>query len=260
MSHRHTAVSRPRRLLSEIRKHVPPLPLVATLGFVIVVLALVLLVRPANAGSRTLAESYELKGADRFEFSIPFGDLEIEGVDGGPVRVRIEATCTGDRHCDEYLEDMRLEAKRRGNALRVKLRMAKMHAGLGLDFDDDDEWSGHRDHARRRGHDSDIRIVVQVPRSLSVDFNVGAGELDIRGLRHDISIDMGAGEINVRMAEREVRAVDVNLAVGEALIRQGGRTREYARVLGGPIRWSDGRGGANIEVNLGAGEVDVTLE
>jgi len=269
MSHRHPAVRRPRRLLAEIRNHLPPLPLVATLGFVLVVLALVLLVRPANAGSRTLTESYEPKGANRFEFSVPFADLKIEGVESGPVRVRIEATCEGDRHCDEYLEDMRLEATRRGNALRVKLRMAKLHAGLGLDLDEDDDddgWNGRRDHARHgdhdrsRRHDSNLRVVIQVPRSLSVDCNVGAGEVDVEGLRHDVSIDMGAGEVSVRMREREVRAVDVHLAVGEALIRQGGRTREYSRVLGGPIHWSDGRGSAEIEVHLGAGEVDVTLD
>jgi len=263
MSHHHPAGNRRRLTLAEIRKHVPPLALIATLGFVAAVLAMALLVRPAHAASRVLTESYDLEKADHFEFDIPYGDLKIEGVDSGPVRIRVEATCERDRHCDEFLEDMRLEASRRGHALRVKLKMAKMHAGLNIEFDegdDDGDW-GHRGrHGRSHGHDSEIRVIVQVPRSLSLDLNVGAGDVDIAGLRRDVTIDMGAGEINVRMPERVVRDVEVNLAVGEALIRQGGKTREFARVLGGPIRWSDGRGDAGIEVNLGAGEVDVTLD
>ena len=163
--------------------------------------AAVLLLTPAlfapaaqaeQAGSRTITGTYEPGSADKVQLDIPFGEVRVEGVDGGSVRVKL--------HC--------------------KRSHATWHLG----------------HDRQGSHGEDS------------------------GLREDVSIDMGAGEVSVRMAERAVQSVDVNLALGETVIHQGGRTREYTRVLGGPVRWTEGEGDAGIEVNLGAGEVEVTLE
>ena len=204
----------------------------------------------AQAGSRTITGTYEPGSAEKVQLDIPFGDVRVEGVDGGPVRARVEATCDGDRHCAEFLKGLRLESDVRGRTLRVKLECPKSHAAWNLGHDRDGS----------DGRDSGLRVTVQIPRSLALDLNVGAGEVNIEGLRDDVSIDMGAGEVTVRMAERVVQSVDVNLGVGETVIHQGGRTQEYARVLGGPVRWSAGKGDAGIEVNLGAGEVEVTLE
>jgi hypothetical protein len=202
-----------------------------------------------------------VESARALELNIPFGDVQVEGVAGGPVRVRVEATCSNDSHCDEFLEGLRLEAKRRDSTLKIKLEGPEMHAGWDLDFDGDDgdrQGRGRRHHSN--DHDAGLRVTVQVPRSLALDLNIGAGEVSVQGLRHDVSVNMGAGEVNVSMAERSVESVDLTVAVGEARIHQGGRTSENVSVLGGPVRWRGGKGDAGIEVNMGAGEVEVTLE
>ena len=219
--------------------------LVATLAFVALGLLLTLFASPADASSRTLSETYAVGSAERLDLAIPFGDLKIEGVDGGGVRVRVEATCTREGDCEEFVEGLRLESKSRGRTLHVKLERAKLH--------------NHGEHSDRDG-EANIRITVQVPRSLELSLSMGAGVVDIAGLRHDLTINLGAGEIAVRMPERSVGTIDVALAVGEAQITQGGRTRDYARVLGGPIHWREGKGEAEIDVSLGAGSVDVTLD
>lgn len=232
--------------------------IVGTLVIVAVCLVLPLLARSAEASSRTLSESYAVGSAERLDLAIPFGDLKIEGVDGGSVRVRVEATCTRDQECAEFVEQLRLESKSRGRTLHVKLEGAKLRDHL--DFDGDGK--GHADHGEHFDRDgkANLRVFVQVPRSLTLKLAMGAGVVDIAGLRHDLEINLGAGEIAVRMQERSVGAIDVSLAVGEAQITQGGRTRDYARVLGGPIRWREGKGDAEIDVSLGAGSVDVTLD
>jgi hypothetical protein len=251
----------------------------ATLAFVALGLVLTLLAAPADAASRTLSETYAVGSAERLDLAIPFGDLKIEGVDGGGVRVRVEATCTRDEDCEEFVENLRLESKTRGRTLHVKLEGARLRDHLDLDglghddgAEENDEsdlhrrgrsqYRGHADHGRHFDRDGkeNIRVIVQVPRSLTLKLAMGAGVVDIAGLRHDLEINLGAGEIAVRMPERSVGAIDVELAVGEAQITQGGRTRDYARVLGGPIRWREGKGDAEIDVSLGAGSVDVTLD
>jgi hypothetical protein len=228
--------------------------LVLSAAAVLAVMFLVMAASPARAGERrVLTGEYPVANARRLEVSVPFGEVRIEGTDDGQVRVRVEAECDGDRHCDEFLEDLRLEGKNRGGALHVKLEGSNFHAGL--DFDRHD-----RGWDRDGDTDIDITVVVKVPRSLKVDLNMGAGEVNVVGLRQDLSIDLGAGEVNVHMLARHVGSVEVDMAVGETVIHQGGKTKEYARVLGGPVRWREGNGEAGIDVNLGAGAVEVTLD
>lgn len=226
--------------------------LVLSAAAVLAAMFLVLAASPAGASEqRTLTGDYPVANARRLEVGVPFGEIRIVGTDDSRVRVRVKATCDDDSHCDEFLEDLRLEGTTRGGTLHVKLEGSNFHTGLdrnGRGNDDED------------GPDTEVSIVVEVPRSLNVDLNMGAGEVNIEGLRQDLSIDLGAGDVNVHMQARHVGSVDVNMAIGETTIHQGGKTREYARVLGGPVRWREGKGEAGIEVNLGAGEVEVTLE
>jgi len=236
--------------------------LLATAGVVLAVLLLVLAATPANAAeTKSVNGDYSTGDARRLELDIPFGQLHVRGTDGSKVVVRVTATCEG-ADCDEFFKEFHLESSTRGATLRVKLDGATFRDSWNLDGDASSRGWSHSKH-KGRGHvdrDADIEIVVEVPRSLEVDLNMGAGRIDIRDLSKGLSIDLGAGEIAVRMAAKNVGTVDVKMAVGGTTIHEGGRTREYARVLGGPVRWHDGKGDAGIDVNVGAGDVDVTLE
>jgi hypothetical protein len=269
-AHRHRRLRRPAVIARSVEHSLDrsgALVLVAAAAAVLVVLLLVVAATPAHAERVTNVNGeYSLDRAHRLELGIPFGGLHVKGTDGNRVLVHVTATCkTGD--CENLFKDLRLESSNRGGTLKVKL----LGSSFGTDWNSDDDakhswddWDrgGKRDHRSYHGDgpDGDLTITVEVPRSLEVDLNMGAGEIDIDGLREDLSIDLGAGEINLRMAARNVATVAVNMAVGETTIHEGGHTREYSRILGGPIRWDDGKGDAGIDVNVGAGEVDVTLE
>ena len=233
----------------------------------LLVLPLTLSATPARAdATRTLTGEYPVGQANRLEVALPFGEVRIEGTDGPRVQVRVQASCDDEGDCDKFLKRLRLESSNRSGTLHVKLEGTRFRNGLDLNNDRKNHWwGGHlrRDHDDDDDYDLDdtkISVVVEVPRALQVDLNMGAGEVNVDGLRHDLSIDLGAGEITVHMQDRHVGSVDVNMAIGETTIHQGGRTREYARVLGSPVRWREGKGEAGIDVNIGAGEVDVTLE
>jgi hypothetical protein len=263
---RHRHRRRPAaRSIARTRDRSGIILLVATAGAVLAVLLLALAATPARADeTRNLAGEYPVGQARRLEVSVPFGEVRIEGTDAPRVRIRVQASCHDD-DCEEFLKGLRLESSNRGGTLHVKLEGTRIHDGWDLDSDDKENgWGEHfrrgRDDDDGDSHDSDISVVVEVPRALKVDLNIGAGEVNVEGLRQDLSIDMGAGEINVRMQARHVGSVDVNMAIGETTIHQGGRTREYTRVLGGPVRWREGKGDVGIDVNIGAGDVDVTLD
>jgi hypothetical protein len=250
--------------------------LLAAAGAMLAVILLVLAVTPAHAAastrevpSRTLTGAYPIGDARRLELGFAFGKIRVQGTDGSQVRVRVEASCNQDTHekgeCEAFLKDLHLEGVNRNGALRVRLVAPHLFGSWDLDGSDADSHRHHRSHdsdgeKNYEGDNSDIRIVVEVPRSLDVELKVGAGELEINDLREDLSINMGAGDINVHMPSRNVGTVDVTMAIGETTIREGGRTHEFARVLGGPIHWRDGKGDAGIDVSVGAGEVEVTLE
>lgn len=232
----------------------------ATLAIIALFVALALLAARADAATRTLTGTYEPGSARSLELDIPFGDVRIEGTTGASVRVRVEASCEDGGECDAFLQGLRLTSRTEERALRVKLGTRDGNDDFDLDWSGQD--SGRR-HARHRGSGPrhlDLTVTVEVPRTLALDLDLGAGELTIEGMRDDVSIDMGAGEITVRMPESAVKSVNVDLAVGETVIHQGGRSREYTNVLGGEVNWDGGKGEAGIDVDLGAGEVEVTLE
>ena len=256
---------RPRRLIAVARSldRSGALLLLVAAAFALGALFLVLTAAPARADTtRNLNGDYPVGSARRLELGIPFGEIRLEGTDDSRVRVRVKGVC-GDDDCEKFLEDLRLESSNRGGTLKVQLEGTKFKKRWNTDDDDGDRRDG--DHAGRHrdgDHDGDshLTVIVEVPRTLQVDLNMGAGEVNVEGLRRDLSIDLGAGSVSVRMMERHVGTVDVNMAIGETTIHQGGRTREYTRVLGGPVRWREGKGEAGIDVNIGAGEVDVSLE
>ncbi|HEU4725829.1 MAG TPA: hypothetical protein VFU59_11095, partial [Candidatus Eisenbacteria bacterium] len=218
---------RPRRIVALARSldRSGALLLLTAAGVVLAALLLVVTATPAHADTtRKLNGDYAVGGARRLEIGIPFGEIRVEGTDDSRVKVRVEASCDEDSECEEFMSDLRLESTNRGGTLRVKLEGTKFQETWNSD--DDEEDSGDRDRGRRRhradrrrDHDGDdhghLTIVVEVPRSLQVELNMGAGEVNIAGLRHDLSVDLGAGEVNVRMMERHVASVDVKMAIGE---------------------------------------------
>ena len=261
-AHRHR---RPRRLIAVARSldRSGALLLLTAAAFAVAALFLVLTAAPARAGTtRNLNGDYAVGSARRLVLGVPFGEIRLRGTDDSRVVVRVRGECDDDDG-EKFLEGLRLESSNRGGTLKVQLEGAKIHGRWDSDHNDDDD-SDDRRNRRHRDRDPDgdshLTVIVDVPRALQVNLNMGAGEVNVEGLRRDLSIDLGAGSVSVRMMERHVGSVDVNMAIGETKIHQGGRSREYTRVLGGPVHWREGKGDAGIDVNIGAGEVDVSLE
>ena len=92
---------------------------------------------------------------------------------------------------------------------------------------------------------------------MSVKLKVG--ELHAAGLAADLTVDLGVGEAEVKMAEAAVRTVKVDVGVGQATLTAGRQQIDGSGFLGRNIAWSGGSGTARVSIDCGVGEVSVTL-
>src|SRR5437773_1845322 len=166
----------------------------------------VTLAAPVRADDYLEAEpkTFDLEGAKRIRIEFPIGRFTLEGDDGQTVRVQVRVDC---RNTD--YSDCKAEARR----IRVDHSVAS--GKFRLDF------SGvHKDWA---GHHVSVEAHVLVPRSIAAELNMGVGRADVIGLRRDLDLELGVGELSVRAQQADFRDVEAEAGVGDAAIetRQG---------------------------------------
>lgn len=203
-------------------------------------LVLVLAVLPAAADEvRTLKEEFPLEPAQTIRLDLPIGRLEVEGTEGDRAEVVVDVECRRRRRrCEEALEDIRLSSSTRKNKLVLEIEgYPKWGRGLSID------------------------VAAAIPHGNALEIDMGIGAIEIEGLENDLSIDLGIGEVEVLMEEAAVRAVNLDIGIGaSSLDLPDGHFEGTRFLLGNEIEWAQGNGSANIEIDLGIGEVDVDLD
>jgi hypothetical protein len=91
---------------------------------------------------------------------------------------------------------------------------------------------------------------------------MGVGSLDVEGMRGEVSLDLGVGQVEVTMPAASVGSVRLDAGVGETSLRlpEGRVDERRSLLIGGEIRWDEGKGGSDVWVDVGVGEVNVRLE
>jgi len=188
---------------------------------------------------RSLTGDFATADVERVELRLPPGSVRIEPSPDGRLRAELDVHCSfDDSHCEERAGRLSLESSRQGNSLTLRVDGASGLSSLKLRF---------------RG-----RILVPQGKVLEVDFP--AGELTIKGVRGDLHVDVGAGEVAIVLREDDVRSVRLGVGIGEASLSVAGRSIEGSGWLGQNVRWGEGTGASRVAVNLGVGELGVTLD
>ena len=197
---------------------------------------------PPEAGraDRTLHRVFTLDAPCPVLIDLRYGDVHIESGSPGRVEAELRIRCKhGSERCAEHLEEIDLDADSSGE--RLRLQVARL--------------------PRFSNHGTEIELHVLVPPGSAVDADVGAGRIEVLDVDHDLKVELGAGEIRVRMPEEAVRSVEARAGVGEAsLSRDGTIVAERRHLVGGSVEWESGSGEAHVELRVGAGEVAVRLE
>lgn len=188
---------------------------------------------------RTLTGEIATAGIERVELRLPPGSVRIEPSTDGRLRVDLDVCCAFDNaRCEERAHRLTLETSRHGNGLQMRVEGLSHLSSIGLN----------------------VRGRILVPQGKALDIDFPAGELRIRGVRGDLNVEVGAGEVAIVLSEGDVRSVRLGVGIGEASLSVAGRHVEGTGWLGHKVRWGEGSGSSRVSVSLGVGELDVTLD
>jgi hypothetical protein len=201
--------------------------------------ALALAAAPAAATVRDLDSRLPVSGADRVRAELPIGEFEVTASRDADVHLRLHVTCKeSSERCEDEIRDLVIKAHNDGGVLRFSI--------------DNMPWLQH-DNFKIRG-------TLEVPPSLAVRVKLGVGELRIHDVHDDLDVELGVGEVQVAMHEKDVRSVRLSSGIGEANLDVGPRHMRSSGLLGHRLKWSEGRGVADVDVEVGVGESSVELD
>ncbi len=212
--------------------------------WMVFLIAAIALAPAAQAGSkaREISRTFALEADKVLRLDLSVGEIRIEGADIDKVEaeLRIECRWGNDEDCDRLLEKVDLDS--RSTSRRQIIEIVS-----------DSSW---------RKTKLEIEGDFRVPRGVTLEVDMGVGELTIEGVTADLSADLGVGELSIRMPAAAVRSVGLDAGVGEAKLLGAGTHVEARRsmLVGSEVFWDEGEGEARVRADVGVGEVTVYLE
>jgi hypothetical protein len=201
-------------------------------------LVLLFVAAPAAAGTvLTESKAWPVAPGTRVRLEFPVGELDVEASDSDKVRLDLIVECDHGpaADCARKAKRVTLDARQRPGQLNLEVEAPKLPSNFQL------------------------RAVLQVPRDLAVEIEMGVGELEVHGMRGDLALELGVGEGKVRLAESSYREAEISVGIGEATIRAPGRNIQSSGFLGHESHWS-GSAGARVKLRVGVGEGDIRLD
>jgi hypothetical protein len=189
---------------------------------------------------RSFHQQIPTSAADKVHLDFPVGEVTVEAAEGSQMDVDVKIACESfTSRCEERAKEVRLVYNTSGDQVTVEVKnWPKVSGAKGLH----------------------VVATVKVPRSLSVNVELGVGELNVKGMEGDLTADLGVGEVNIRLPKEAVGSVDLDTGVGESSLVAAGRRYESAGLVSREIKWHKGTGRAEVSVDCGVGEIDVVLD
>ena len=194
----------------------------------------------ADTTVRTLTKEISAEDVEWIFIDLPIGELEVKGTSGSTVQLHLKVKCEDrdSKKCRRAAEDLDLDVDQYSDGIEI-----------GIDY-----WPKFRNKGMS------LECLLETPRHLVLEVELGVGEVDVYGMEDDIEIDVGVGEVSVEIDESAVRSVSLDAGVGDASLRVGGRTIEGSGFIGHGLDWRDGPGKAFIEIDCGVGSINVHLD
>jgi hypothetical protein len=183
---------------------------------------------------------FDVPTSQVLRIELQYGELTLT-TGGSNVDVELVGHCSrGGDGCERRLAEIALASDSHGGEFDVRVE--------GLP-----KLDNHGMHAELR---------VRVPEHQRVAVHMGAGEVKIDDVTQDLRVELGAGDIDIHMPESAVRSVDLEAGVGDAALRRARGLIESERdhLIGAQVHWNDGHGAADVDVHVGAGDIDLCLD
>lgn len=192
----------------------------------------------AQVEVRRVEQQFFLGDALRVELDLSIGELVVEGTDRDRVEVELVLTCRRD--------DLE-KCRERANRIRLEPRVSKRIFSLAL-----------RRTPREKLFGIDAKMTVRIPSTQELEVDLRSGDVMVRGMRWNMEIDAGEGDVDVAHRHDLVGRVSIAVGFGSAdLWISDGRIE--GRGFPKSVKWN-GPGQARIEIDAGGGNAVVRLE
>ena len=104
-----------------------------------------------------------------------------------------------------------------------------------------------------------IDLRLDLPAGVDIEFETTAGEVDVAGDFGDVTVDLRAGEVDVRVPRAKVRELNASCRIGEVRTNLGTEIVSKEGIFPGRTHYFNAKGKTHVNVHVTAGEVDVTL-
>jgi hypothetical protein len=187
-----------------------------------------------------LEKVFEIEVGQKVRLVLPVADLRLEVSEAPEVRADLLVRCRWHQECDEVLSDIDLVSRSTPRRFVVELE------GLS-------SWESAK---------VEVEGTLVVPRTSDLELEIGVGDLNIHGVERNLRVDVGVGKVKIWQPPAAVKAISLEVNVGEAAILGGaeGVSDRRSFLVGSEVFWDKGPGDARIEVEVGVGEVSLWLE
>lgn len=195
----------------------------------------------ADVEIRRIVERFEVTAEHEILLDVPLGEVHVEAGEPGRVEIEIVVLCGSDsERCRERAADVHLDDSLRRHSLALDIR-------------------GYSNKLTNR---PSVEVRITMPPANDLEVELGVGDLQIEDLAGDLEVEVGVGEVDLFAREEVVGTLRLSVGVGEANLypRKRGQDDSGFLFLGNEVVWDEGPGEAYLVIDVGVGEIDVTLE
>ena len=105
--------------------------------------------------------------------------------------------------------------------------------------------------------DTQQKWTLNIPKTSSLEIDMGVGEVSIDGVSQNLELDLGVGDANIELAGDNYAKINLETGVGDADLHGFKDFRQERAIVSKDINWR-GDGEFRINVEVGVGDVEVS--
>lgn len=182
---------------------------------------------------KVLEKTIDAKSFTKLVLDVPVGEIDVKVAEGTEISLVVELEADKNwlgRSSD--ISDASINVREDGSTLKLK-----------VDLEDDD--------------DVKQSWTVKMPAEMAVALNLGVGSVEVDDLTSDINVDLGVGDVDIKVDTSLYASIELDAGVGDTSIKGGKGRYQQERVLVTSSSELNGSGKAELEANVGVGDIEV---
>ena len=194
--------------------------------------ALMLTLPVCAKDSITLKETHRVTNNTNLYFEVPIGEVFLATHNSDKVQIKVVLTAKDNNRLND--EDV-------------------SNAQLQMEVDGDNVYFA----VDKKDTAQDWKIML--PKSANIDLDVGVGAIEIEGVKKNLNIDLGVGEVIADIAVNNYRRIDLDAGVGGIKIKGLSRTKVESGIVSESLDWR-GSGKYKLKIDVGVGGIEVNFQ